>query len=460
MSKRASEESNTNTSTASSTSLGSGNSPTAATAAGDASATSHASVSGPPRAHMTPYEAVNYQFDRAADHLDLPDYLRVSLKTPYREVMVEIPMIRPSGEIVTFRGFRVQHDNSRGPMKGGLRYHPSVNLDEVRALASLMTWKTAVVNIPFGGAKGGIDCDPKTLERREVEQITRTLVDRIHLFIGDNVDIPAPDVNTDGQVMAWIVDQYSKFHGFTPAVVTGKPVEIGGSEGRISATGRGVEIVTTHAAADAGIDLDGARVAVHGFGNVGSWAAHFLQRAGARIVAASDVYGGVFNGDGLDVAALKKSVAESGSVVNVSGGKQISNEELLALDVDILVPAALENTIHEGNVGDINARMVVEGANGPISPSADLQLEERKITVVPDILANAGGVTGSYFEWVQNLQQFRWSAERVDDELVRVLTHAYGDVRDIAREFNTSLRVAAFILALRRVAAATALRGV
>ena len=408
---------------------------------------------------MTPFQAVNYHFDRAARHLGLSSYLQVALKTPYREVMVEIPMYRRDGQICTFHGYRVQHDNARGPMKGGLRYHPRVDLDEVRALAALMTWKTAVVDLPYGGAKGGINCDPSELEPQEMQHITRTFVERIHRFIGDNEDIPAPDVNTNPQVMAWIVDEYAKFHGYTPAVVTGKPLALGGSEGRLSATGRGVDIITGCAASNLGLSLEGATVAVQGFGNVGSWSAHFLARSGARIVAASDVHGGIFNGDGFDPNHLMAVLAEGGSLLDVDGAEQISNEELLALDVDILVPAALEDALHEGNAPDVRARLIVEGANAPITPAADRYFEEHDIVVVPDILANAGGVTVSYFEWVQNTQRFRWSTQQVDEELTQTLRKAYSDVRATAEEFHVSLRVAAFILGIRRVAAATQLRG-
>ncbi|MGH7664604.1 MAG: Glu/Leu/Phe/Val family dehydrogenase [Gemmatimonadaceae bacterium] len=412
-----------------------------------------------PPGEMTPFQAVNYNFDRAADHLQLSEQVQVALKTPYREVMVELPVWGEDERVRTFHGYRVQHDNARGPMKGGLRYHPDVNLDEVRALASLMTWKTAVVDLPFGGAKGGIDCDPKTLTPRELESITRTFIERIHLFIGPNQDIPAPDVNTNQQVMAWIVDEFAKFHGFTPAAVTGKPIVLGGSEGRLAATGRGVSIVTESAAGDFGVDLDGATVAIQGFGNVGSWTAHHLAAAGARIVAVSDVEGGVFNGDGLDPAKLMSEVEASGSVTGIGGAESITNEDLLALDVDVLVPAALGGVIDKANAGDVRARLIVEGANAPLTPEADAILAEREIPVLPDILANAGGVTVSYFEWVQNTQRFRWSAERVDEELVRTLHGAYSDVRRAAEEFDVPLRVAAFILAVRRVAAATQLRG-
>jgi glutamate dehydrogenase (NAD(P)+) len=413
----------------------------------------------PPR-EPTPFEAVNYELDRACLRLGLPDYLQVGLKTPFREVMVELPLAGENGEFHTYHGYRVQHNNARGPLKGGIRYHPEVDLDEVRALASLMTWKTAVVDLPYGGAKGGVDCDPATLSAGELERLTRTFVERIHAFIGTHEDIPAPDVNTNPQVMAWIVDEYAKFHGYNPGVVTGKPLEIGGSAGRSSATGRGVAVAAEHAAADMGISLRGATVAVQGYGNVGSWAAHFLEDLGARIVAVSDVHGGVFAGDGIDPATAGEAVSRDGSVRGLDGVESISNDDLLALEVDILVPAALGGVIHHGNAGDVRARMIVEGANAPVTPAADLILEERGTLTVPDILANAGGVTVSYFEWVQNLQQFRWSAERVDRELVRIMGEAYSGVRSTAEEFGVSLRQAAFMLAIRRVAEAMRLRGI
>lgn len=414
----------------------------------------------PPADEMTPFEAVNYQFDCAARRLSIPHHLQVALKTPFREVMVEIPLLDEDGSIRTFHGYRVQHNNARGPMKGGLRYHPAVDLDEARALASLMTWKTAVVDIPYGGAKGGIDVDPKELRPSEVERITRTFTERIHQFIGPNEDIPAPDVNTDGQVMAWILDEYSKFEGFTPAVVTGKPLEVGGSPGRISATGLGVAVITERAAEDHGIDMDGATVAVQGFGNVGSWSARFLAGLGARVIAVSDVDGGIHDEGGLDIDALIDITGQGRSVVTHERGDRVSNDELLALDVDVLVPAALGGVIHRWNARHVGARLIVEGANAPTTPAADAVLEERGITVVPDILANAGGVTASYFEWVQNLQQFRWTAEKVDAELSSIVTAAYARVRDTAREHQTSLRTAAFMVAIGRVARAMQVRGV
>jgi glutamate dehydrogenase (NAD(P)+) len=372
--------------------------------------------------------------------------------------MVEIPLRCADGRITTFQGYRVQHDNSRGPMKGGIRYHPEVDLDEVRALAALMTWKTAVVDLPYGGAKGGITCDPAELSELDLERLTRRFISRIHQFIGDHEDIPAPDVNTNPQVMAWIVDEYAKFHGFTPGVVTGKPLELGGSKGRTSATGRGCLYAAERAAADMGMDLAGATVAVQGFGNVGSWAAHFLAEAGAKVVAASDVHGAVFDGDGLDVAAARRTVAAEGSVT-ACAGEALTNEELLALDVDILVPAALGNVIHGGNAADVRARLIVEGANHPTTPAADRVLQERGVVVLPDIFANAGGVTVSYFEWVQNLQQFRWTEDRVDTELRGIMNEAYDALSAVREEYDTDLRTAAYALAIRRVSEAARLRG-
>lgn len=412
-----------------------------------------------PTGELTPFEAVNHQFDRAARRLDLPDYLQVALKTPYREIMVEIPMRGRDDSYTIFHGYRVQHDNSRGPMKGGLRYHPAVDLDEVRALASLMTWKTAVVDLPFGGAKGGVDCDPKVLSAGELERLTRAFVARVHGFIGPHEDIPAPDVNTDAQVMAWILDEYSKFHGFTPAVVTGKPVELGGSKGRDSATGRGVALIAERAAVDHGIELGGATVAIQGFGNVGGWTAHFLARAGARIVAVSDFWGGVHNDAGLDITRLRRWAGARKPVGESGLGTAIGNDELLALDVDILIPAALGGVLRRENADAVRARLIIEGANEPTTPEADRRLEARGIPVVPDILANAGGVTVSYFEWVQNLQQFRWPLKRVEKELARIMDAAYDSVHGLASAEGVPLRTAAYMLGIRRVAEATRVRG-
>lgn len=409
---------------------------------------------------LSPFEAVNYEFDRAARRLGLQEHMQVALKTPYRQVMVEIPLLDDDGDIRTFHGYRVQHNNARGPMKGGLRYHPEVDLDEVRALASLMTWKTAVADLPYGGAKGGIDCNPRSMQERHVERITRTFVERVHAFIGENQDIPAPDVNTDGRVMAWIVDEYAKFNGYTPGVVTGKPLDVGGSPGRVDATGRGVSIIAGHAAADHGIYLQGATVAVQGYGNVGSWSARHLANLGAKVVAVSDIDGGIFRGDGLDLDAVDAAVRNDGSVTATAGVEALDNAALLALDVDVLVPAALGGAIHAGNVDAVAARLLVEGANAPVTPAAAAVLEERGVPVVPDILANAGGVTVSYFEWVQNRQSFRWTEGRVAEELERIMTDAYRNVKAQADEAAVPLRTAAFMVGIRRVAEAVRLRGI
>jgi glutamate dehydrogenase (NAD(P)+) len=418
-----------------------------------------AATEAEPREDFTPFEAVNYQFDRAARRLGLREDVQITLKTPFREVMCELPLRRADGRYQVFLGFRVQHDDSRGPMKGGLRFHPRVDLDEVRALASLMTWKTAVANLPYGGAKGGIDCDPRSLDPGELEVLTRRFVQRMHRFIGPNLDIPAPDVNTNAQVMAWFVDEYAKFHGYSPGVVTGKPVELGGSEGRVSATGDGVGLVTERVLRSMGKQVAGARVAIQGFGNVGSWAAVDLVRRGAQVVAASDSKGGVFLGDGLDLRRLARAHESGGVAAYDAPHEAISNDQLLVLDVDVLIPAALEAQIHGGNAREVRAKLVVEAANAPTTPTADVLLEEQGVVVVPDILANAGGVTVSYFEWVQNAQNMRWTPERVRSELESVMNLALDEVVRVAAEASVPYRLAAYMVALRRVARATELRG-
>jgi glutamate dehydrogenase (NAD(P)+) len=345
-------------------------------------------------------------------------------------------------------------------MKGGLRYHPDVNLDEVRSLASLMTWKTAVVGIPYGGAKGGIACDPKELSPDELRRLTHTFVDQIHDLIGPHVDIPAPDVNTNAQVMAWIMDRFGKYHGHSPAVVTGKPVDLYGSAGREAATGRGVVIATREALAARGRKIAGSTVAIQGFGNVGSWAARLFHQAGARVVAVSDVKGGIHAPGGLDPVAVVDHVTASGSVVDFPGSEAIGNDGLLTLDCDVLVPAALGGVFTAANAEAVRARLIVEGANGPTEPEADLVFRRRGIEVIPDIYANAGGVTVSYFEWVQNIQQFSWDEERVNGELEKVMVRAWRDLTEVAQRGDLPLRTAAFVLAIGRVGKATVLRGI
>ena len=423
----------------------------------------HAAViPGAPRTRtpeLNPFEAVNYFFNRAADHIGLSDELRDVLTSSYRELTVQVPVRLDDGTLKVFTGYRVQHNGARGPYKGGIRYHPDADIDEVRALASLMTWKTAVVDIPYGGAKGGVQCDPTTMSSGEKQRLTRRFTSAISYILGVNRDVPAPDVNTDAQTMAWMMDAYSGRYGYTPAIVTGKPVELGGSYGRDAATGRGVVYCLEEAARDYGIDLAGATVAIQGFGNVGSWVARLIGELGCRVVAVTDVKGGVHRADGLDVPALWSWAQESGSVVGFSSAEEISNAELLELDVDVLVPAALDRVINEGNADRIKARVVLEAANHPVTPAADDVLQEKGVIVVPDILANAGGVTVSYFEWAQNIQQFRWEEERVNTELKKTMSRAWQSVYERASLDGIPLRLAAFAIAVAKVERADVLRG-
>lgn len=410
---------------------------------------------------MSGFDEVNYYFRRAARIMDLSPHIERMLVTPFREVKVDVSITLDNGALGTFIGYRVQHDKSRGPMKGGLRYHPTVDLDEALGLASLMTWKTAVVNLPYGGAKGGIAVDPDTLSPRELERLTRRFVEQIHDIIGPQTDIPAPDVNTNAQVMAWIMDEYSKIHGFSPAVVTGKPVDLFGSKGREAATGRGVVLALEEYLRDAGLGaVDGKTFAVQGFGNVGSWAARVLHERRGRVVAVADAKGGVRNPEGLDVPKLVEHVTRTRTVAGFPGCDPITNEELLVLDVDVLVPAALGGVITEANAGDVRARVVLEAANAPTTPKADELLAERGVAVLPDIYVNAGGVTVSYFEWAQNIQQFSWEEDRINAELQRHMREAYATLARVVRERKVTFRTAAFIVAIGRVGRATVLRGV
>ncbi len=392
-----------------------------------------------------------YYFNRAADVLDLSKIVRQVLQTPVRVVKVEVVTERDSGEILSHIGYRVQHNRARGPMKGGLRFHPTVDEDHAGALATLMTWKTAVVDVPYGGAKGGINCDPAELSIRELDAITREFVERIKEVIGPTIDIPAPDVNTNSQVMAWIMDEYSKYYGFSPGVVTGKPLDLFGSEGRDEATGRGVMLTLEQALEDRGRSFEGLTVAIQGFGNVGSHTARLIAEKGGQIVAVGDHLGGVHAPDGLDVPALLEYARENRTVDGFPGGDSFESSEVITWNADVLIPAALEDVITKENAADIRAQIVVEAANGPTTPEADEILHKRGITVLPDILANAGGVTVSYFEWAQNIQQFRWEHERVIAELEKVMRKAYGAVRDIAKSRGLDLRTAAFVLAVQRV---------
>jgi glutamate dehydrogenase (NAD(P)+) len=401
---------------------------------------------------------VNLFFQKAADILGLNECIRKILLTPQRVVKVEIVTEGDDGRLMHHLGFRVQHNNARGPMKGGLRYHPSMDEDHASALASLMTWKTAVVDVPFGGAKGGINCDPRELSTPELSAITRSFVRRIKEVIGPTIDIPAPDVNTNAEIMGWIMDEYSRYYGFSPGVVTGKPIHLFGSEGREDATGRGVMFVLQEVLRQQGRTLQGTRVAVQGYGNVGSHAARLIAAEGGLIVAVSDHTGGVTHAKGLDAERLALWVRGHGGVAGFDGGDAFDGSEIAGFDCDVFIPAALENAIRMDNVAGVRAEFVVEGANGPTSAEASAILTGRGVTVIPDILANAGGVTASYFEWVQNIQQFRWDRERVNQELHKIMTRSTRDVIDAARNYRTDLRTAAFVLAIKRVGKAAAAR--
>jgi glutamate dehydrogenase (NAD(P)+) len=411
------------------------------------------------RDDMTPFEAATYFFHQAADSLNLADEMRAVLATSYRELAVQIPVKMDDGRLVVFRGYRIQHNGARGPYKGGIRYHESADLDEVRALAALMTWKNALIDVPFGGAKGGVQCEPGVLSKGELQRLTRRFTGMISYIIGVHRDIPAPDMGTNAQTMAWMMDAYGQKYGYAPAIVTGKPVELGGSPGREEATGRGVVISAREAAKKMGLVWNGARVAIQGFGNVGYWTAVLAAESGASVVAVSDVGGGIHNDKGLDIDAVLKHQQESVSVTSYPGGEAVSNEGLLMLDCDILIPAAIHGVIHTGNADQIKAQLVVEAANGPTTPAADQVLHDKGITVLPDILANSGGVTVSYFEWVQNIQQFRWELHEVNEELEKRMKAATELVFAKADEHDMSLREAAYCIAVDRVAHAAEIRG-
>jgi glutamate dehydrogenase (NAD(P)+) len=409
---------------------------------------------------VTPTEATLLNFTQAARLIDLGSLMEHRLSIPKREVKVECTILRDDGTTGTFVGYRVQHDDARGPMKGGIRYHHEVDPDEVNALAALMTWKTAVVDLPYGGAKGGIKCDPRQLSLAEQQRLTRAFIQGIHDVIGPQKDIPAPDMGTNARTMAWIVDEYAKFHGFQPGVVTGKPIELGGSYGREAATGRGLVFALENYFADVGRTIEGTTFAIQGYGNVGAWAARLLAERGGRVVAVSDVTGAVRHPEGLDLKSLDEHVARTGGVNGFAGGENFPAQELLFEPCDVLVPAALGNVLNKDNAKDVRAKVVLEGANHPTEPDADVIFKQREIVVLPDIYANAGGVTVSYFEWVQNIQAFRWEEARVNDELKRVMAKAWKDLSRTAKTYNTSFRTAAFALAIGRVAHATDLRGV
>ena len=408
---------------------------------------------------MSTFDEVNVFFDRAADRLGMADGVREMLRIPWRELRVTVPVRMDNGEIEVFTGYRIQHNGARGPYKGGVRFHPDADVEEVRALASLMTWKTALVEIPFGGAKGGVQCDPLTMSHGELNRLTRRYTQNIEHLLGVNRDIPAPDLGTNAQTMAWMMDAYGQIHGHTPGIVTGKPVELGGSVGRDSATGRGAIYVTIETAKDMNIDPAGARIVVQGFGQVGSWAARIAAEQGCTVIAVSDVDGGTFNSQGLDVEALVKLKDEGGSVQNFKGGESISNNDLLELDCDILIPAAIDRVIHADNAPRVKAKVIIEAANHPLTPEADDILNDRGIRIVPDILVNAGGVIVSYFEWTQNLYQHTWDMDRVNDELSKIMTRAFTSVKDRVQAEGVTYREAAFLIGLERVAHVAGLRG-
>ena len=406
-------------------------------------------------------QTVNLFFNRAADHLELGEQLREILLTPKRVVRVEIVTESDAGGLHHHLGYRVQHNNSRGPMKGGLRYHPSMDEDHAASLASLMTWKTALVDVPYGGAKGGINCDPAKLSEGELHRITITFVELIKEIIGPTIDIPAPDVNTNAQIMGWIMDEYSKYYGFSPAVVTGKPVELFGSLGRDEATGRGIMYTLEECLKSEQREIADVTVAIQGFGNVGSHSARLISAQGGKIVAVSDISGGIANSQGIDIPALLEWVKDNRVVKGFPGADAIDGQEVLTFKADVLIPAALEEAITASNAGDVQAQIVIEAANGPLTAEAHDILVGKGVTVVPDILANAGGVTVSYFEWSQNIQQFRWEESRVVEELEKMMRRAYRNMAELAHEDGIDLRTAAFVLAIKRVArAATSRRAI
>jgi glutamate dehydrogenase (NAD(P)+) len=410
---------------------------------------------------MKAFDSTQLYFNRAADQIDLSDNIRRLMLIPKREVQVQVAVERDNGEISTYVGYRVQHDDSRGPMKGGLRFHPDVDLDEVRSLAALMTWKTAVVNIPYGGAKGGIAIDPSRVSLRELERITRAFIDGIHDVIGPDTDIPAPDMGTNDKVMAWIMNQYGKYHGFSPAVVTGKPVEMHGLPGREEATGRGVGIVALKLLNRLNRKPNETRVAIQGFGNVGMHTTKFMGDADCKVVAVSDVTGGYYRPGGLDLpGVIRHALNNRGTLAGYTEAEHITNEQLLELDVDLLIPAALGGVLTKENAAKVRAPIIIEAANAPVYPDADDILEARGTVLLPDILANAGGVTASYFEWVQNRQHYQWGLNRVRQELDRVMTESFERVWELSVERRVSLRTAAYMLGIGRVGRATVLGGI
>jgi glutamate dehydrogenase (NAD(P)+) len=411
------------------------------------------------RAEVSNLDIVRHYFDLACERLELRDDLRSVFWSPYREVSVQIPVKLSDGKVHVFSGYRIQHNGARGPYKGGVRFHPEVDIDEVRALASLMSWKTAIAGVPFGGAKGGVNCPASDLEPAELQQIARSFMDKIEKVLGPTRDIPAPDVNTNAQVMAWFMDEYGKLHGHTPAICTGKPIELEGSHGREAATGRGCVYMFREAAPHLGLSPADATFAVQGFGNVGSWAARLMHQLGSRMVAVSDASGAIRSDEGIDPDALSDFLAEGGKLAEFEGADEIDPDDLIAVECDVFIPAALGGMIHEGNADRLACQMMIEGANSPTTPAADAILHDKDIYVIPDVMANAGGVVVSYFEWVQNLQHFRWEEREVNDKLATIMRRAYREVSARAREDGLPLREAAYEVGIERVVQAARTRG-
>ena len=394
----------------------------------------------------------------AVKELGLKKNIAKALEIPDRELTVEVPFRKDNGEVESVIGFRVQHNNTRGPFKGGIRYHQHVDINEVRSLATLMTWKTSLLDIPYGGGKGGIGVNPFGYSKTELERMSRRFFRAIDPIIGVNVDIPAPDVNTNAQVMSWFMDEYSQLHGYSPGIVTGKPLELGGSAGREAATGKGTAVITRESAAKWNIDLKNAKVVIQGFGNVGSYAAKFLHEYGCKIIAVSDVSGGLQDPDGLDIDSLFEYNYKHKTIDGFDQGKKITNDELLALECDFLIPAALGSAVNEKNVDSLRCKVIVEAANGPVTGSAANKLWDKKIAIIPDILTNAGGVTVSYFEWVQNLQQFKWTENDVNQKLEDKMVNAFKEVFEVKKNKQVPMRIASFMVAIDRVHTAYNLR--
>jgi glutamate dehydrogenase (NAD(P)+) len=411
------------------------------------------------RAEISNLDIVRFYFNAASDRLGLSDDLRVVFWAPYREVTVQIPIRLPDGKVHVFSGYRIQHNGARGPYKGGIRFHPEVDIDEVRALASLMTWKTAVAGVPFGGAKGGVNCPAGQLDQGDVQKIARSFMDKVEKILGPTRDIAAPDVNTNAQVMAWMMDEYGKLHGHTPAIVTGKPIALEGSYGREAATGRGCVYMFREAAPHLGLSPADTTFVVQGYGNVGSWAARIMQQLGAKMVGVSDATGAIRSDAGIDANALHDHVTHGGKLIEFEGGEEIPAADLTSIPCDVFIPAALGGMIHEGNAADMQCKVILEGANSPTTPAADQILRDKDVYIIPDVMANAGGVVVSYFEWVQNLQHFRWDEREVNDKLGTIMRRAYREVSSRAREAGIDLREAAYLVGIERVVEAARTRG-